>query len=86
MEVAAAALVVIGYVIALPVVFRMRAVFHERRARWFAIFEVGMAIIVVGHALSGRPLAAGINAVGALVMAAAWREMGRRRRQGQASS
>jgi asparagine N-glycosylation enzyme membrane subunit Stt3 len=80
MEMVAAVLVLLGYGVALPVIFRMRRVFDERRGGWFAVFMAAMAIIVTGHSLAGRPLAAALNGAGALIMAGAWWEMGRRRR------
>ncbi len=78
MELVTAILLVVGYGAALPVVFRMRSVFTERRTTWFAVFMGAMAAIVVAHLLAGRPVAAVINAVGAAILAFAWWKVGRR--------
>ncbi len=80
MEIVAAILVVAGYAGALPVLVRFRAVFAERRTRWFAAFVAAMVALVVGHALAGRPLASAVNAVALVILAAAWWRSGRRRR------
>ena len=73
-------LLVVAYVAALAVLLRIRAVLRERRVRSFVILEVAMVALVVGHLLADRPLAAGPNAVGVLVLAACWWWMGRGRR------
>lgn len=80
MEVLAAVLVVLGYVAAVPIMFRLRAVFAERRGQWFAAFMGAMVTLVVGYLLGGRPVPAAINAVAAAVLVAAWWLTGRRAR------
>jgi len=79
----AAFLLVAGYGVALPVMFRLRAVFAERKAQWFVVFEVAVALVAAGHLLAGRPIAAAINAVAAVVLAGVWWEIGRRARRDQ---
>ncbi len=73
-------LVVAGYVVALPIVVRMRRVFGERRTGSFLVFEGAMGALVVGYLVAGRPVPAAINGVAALVLAGAWWEIGRRAR------
>lgn len=80
MKRAADFVLVAGYAVALPVLFRIRAVFAERRTRWFATFEAATAAVAAGHLLAGRPIAAGINAVAVAILAGAWWETGRRAR------
>lgn len=78
MEIAAGVALVVGYGAALPIMFRLRTIFAKRQQRWFAAFLVALAVIVVGHLLAGRPIAAAINAAGAGLLAYAWRRTGGR--------
>lgn len=78
MKLAGAFICVIGYGLALPVIFRIRKVYNERRGRWFAALMVAMVLVVVGYVLLGRPAPAVINAVSGLGLAWLWRELGRR--------
>ena len=56
-----------GTCVALPILFRIRKVFGERRARSFVALEVAHGrLVVVGYLLAGRPVPAVINAVGGL--------------------
>jgi uncharacterized membrane protein YjjP (DUF1212 family) len=79
-ELLGAVLVVLGYAAALPVIVRIRAVFAERRRRWFAVLMAGMAAIVVGYLLGNRPLPAAINVAGAAGLALGWWRLGLRER------
>jgi len=78
MRIASALLLVAGYAVALPILFRFRAVFRERRIRWFVAFELAELALVVGFLLGGRPVPAAINAVAGVVLAGVWWETGRR--------
>lgn len=78
MELAGAFLTVFGYVLSLPVIFRIRAVFRERRVRWFVGLEVGITMVAAGYVLMGRLLPAAINAVAGLILAYLWWTLGRR--------
>ncbi|HVF12953.1 MAG TPA: hypothetical protein VM942_00070 [Acidimicrobiales bacterium] len=80
MKLFAITLVVAAYVVALPILFRIRVVFAERRRPWFAALEGAMALLVVGYLLGDRPVPAAINAVGATILAGTWWERGRRAR------
>ena len=72
-------LLVAGYVVALPVLARLRAVFAERRVRWFTALEAAMVSIVAGWWLRQQPIGVVINAAGAVGFGLAWRIAGRRR-------
>ncbi len=78
MKLVGAVLVVLGYVVSLPIIFRFRAVFAERRTSWFAAFMAALVAIVVGYVLVGRPVAAALNAAAAVILIAAWWVLGRR--------
>jgi len=78
MRLAGAFICVIGYGLALPVIFRIRKVYNERRVRWFAALMVAMVLIVVGYVLLGRPAPTVINAVSGLGLVCLWWELGRR--------
>ncbi len=72
MRILSAFLLVVGYAVALPVMFRLRSAFAERRGRVFAVFEGAVAVVTLGHLLAGRPIAAAINAAAAVILAGAW--------------
>lgn len=78
-EVVATALHVVGYPTAIVVIVRFVPVVRERRARWFAIHQAGVAAIVVGWALRGDGRAVAVNGAW-FVVAAAWYALGGRRR------
>ena len=71
-------LLVVGYLVALAVLARLRPVLVERRVWWFAALEAAMASIVVGWLLHGRPLPALFNGAALVALAAAWLVVGRR--------
>ena len=81
MRLLAGGLIVVGYAVAVPVMFRLRTVFAERRGRWFALFEGAVIVVALGHLLAGRPIAAAINAGAAILLAGAWRANDRRSRR-----
>ena len=78
MRLAGAVICVIGYWLALPILFRIRKVFNERRVRWFVALEVATVLVVVGYVLLGRPAPAVINVLSGLLLAGLWWELGRR--------
>jgi hypothetical protein len=65
----------VGYPVALVVITRWVPVVRERRWRWFAAHQAGMAAIVAGCLLRGRGSAAALNAAW-LVVATAWYVLG----------
>ena len=67
----AALLLVAGYAATVPVVARFVPVVRERRWRWLLVHHAGVAAIVAGWALRGRPPAAAVNAAW-LVASSAW--------------
>lgn len=71
-------LLIVGYLVALAVLARLRPVLAERRVWWFAALEAAMTSIVVGWLLHGRPLPALFNGAGLVGIAAAWLITGRR--------
>ena len=73
-------LLVIGYIVAMAVLARLRPVLAERRLWWFVALEAAMATIVVGWVLHGRPPAALFNGAALAGLAAAWLITGRRSR------
>jgi len=76
--VTAIVLLIVGYLVALAVLARLRPVLAERRVWWFAALETAMTSIVVGWLLHGRPLAALFNGAALVAIAAAWLITGRR--------
>ena len=80
-NVTAIGFLVIGYVVALAVLTRLRPVLAERRLWWFVALEAAMAGIVVGWLLHGRPPAALFNGAALAGFAVAWVISGRRARQ-----
>ena len=60
-----------GYAAAVPVIARFVPVVRERRWRWLLVHHAGVAAIVAGWALRGRPQAAVVN-VGWLLVSSAW--------------
>ena len=74
----AVVLLVVGYLVALAVLARLRPVLTERRVWRFAALEAAMTSIVVGWLLRGRPLAALFNGAALVALAAAWIITGRR--------
>ncbi len=60
-----------GYPASLVVIARWVPVVRERRWRWFAAHQVGVAAVVVGWLLRGRGAAAAVNGAW-LVVATAW--------------
>ena len=70
----------VGYPVSITVIVRWIPVVRERRIRWFVAHELAVAAIVAGWALSGDLGAVAINATW-LVVAAAWYELGGRRRR-----
>lgn len=71
-------LLVIGYVLALGVLARLRPVLAERRVWWFVALEAATASITAGWLLQGRPLPAALNAAALVCFAIAWMITGRR--------
>jgi hypothetical protein len=71
-------LLIVGYLVALAVLARLRPVLAERRVWWFAALEAAMTSIVVGWLLQGRPLPALFNGAALVAIAAAWLITGRR--------
>jgi hypothetical protein len=65
MRLAGAVICVIGYGLALPLVFRIRKIFNERRVRWFAALMVATVLVIVGYVLLGRPAEAAAAAAAA---------------------
>ncbi len=55
------AILIVGYLLAVPVCFRLVPVLREQRVPWFVALQVGTALIVVGHALAGRSGAVAAN-------------------------
>lgn len=74
-------LLVIGYLLALAVLARLRPVLAERRLWWFVALEAAMTSIVAGWLLHGRPPAALFNGAALAGLAGAWVISGRRARQ-----
>lgn len=72
-------LLVVGYVLAVPVVVRLVPVLRQRRVPWFVALEVGTACITMGWLLRGRALPTAVNAVALVGFALAWVATGRRR-------
>ena len=68
----ASVLLVIGYVLALGVLARLRSVLAERRLWWFVTLEAATATITAGWLLHGRPLPAAINGAALAGFAIAW--------------
>jgi len=66
-----------GYPVSLVVIARWVPVVRERRWRWFAAHEAGMAAVVGGWLLRGKPGPAAINGVW-LIVAAVWYALGGR--------
>ncbi len=66
------ALLVVGYVMAIPVCVRLVPVLREQRTVWFAVLQLGTAAIVVGHALQGRTGAAVVNSAFFVLFAIGW--------------
>ena len=71
-------LLLTGYPVAVAVIARWPTVVRERRWRWFAAHEAGMAAIVAGWLVRGRVTPAVLNG-GWLVVAVVWFVLGGRR-------
>lgn len=71
-DVTASVLLVIGYVVALAVLARLRPVLAERRVRWFLVLEAATASISAGWLLHGRPFAAALNGAALAGFAITW--------------
>ena len=70
-DTAAVGLFVVGYPTAIAVIARWIPVVRERRTKWFAIHQAGVAAIVAGHALKDN--AQGVLVNGAwFAVAAIW--------------
>jgi len=67
-----------GYPLSLVVIARWVPVVRERRWRWFAAHQAGMAAIVVSWLLRGKTAGAAVNGTW-LVVAALWYVLGGRR-------
>lgn len=80
-NVTAIVLLVIGYLVALAVLARLKPVLAERRLWWFVALEGATASIVAGWLLHGRPAAALFNGAALVGFAVAWVITGRRARQ-----
>lgn len=81
-DVAATALHVVGYPTAIVVITRFVPVVRDRRTRWFAAHQAGVAAIVGGWLLRGDARGVAVNGAW-FVVAAAWyalagRKAGRR--------
>jgi hypothetical protein len=76
--VTATVLLVIGYLVALGVLTRLRSVLAERRVWWFVALEAATASIIAGWLLDRRPLAAAINSTALVGFAFAWLITGHR--------
>ena len=70
-DTAAAALHVVGYPTAIVVLTRFLPVIRDRRTRWFAAHQAGVAAIVGGWLLRGDATGAAVNGTW-FVVAAAW--------------
>ena len=66
-----------GYAASVPAVVRFASVVRHRRVRWLAVHHLGMAAIIAGWTLRGRPAAAVVNAVW-LAASTVWYATGRR--------
>ena len=72
------ALFAFGYPTAIVVITRFVPVVRQRRTRWFAWHQAGVAAIVAGQGLLGR--ASGVAVNGAwFISAAAWYALGGRK-------
>jgi len=67
-----------GYPVSLVVIARWVPVVRERRWRWFAAHQAGMAAIVVGWLLRGKAAPVALNGSW-LVVASFWYGLGGRR-------
>lgn len=65
-------ILVVGYAMAVPVCVRLVPVLRERRTRWFAVLQVGTALIVLGHWLAERPSAVAANVFFFVAFWVAW--------------
>ncbi len=75
------ALFVFGYPTSIAVLTRWIPVVRERRTRWFAAHELGVAAIVAGWALKSDTSAVTINASWLVIGTAWYLAAGRRRNQ-----
>jgi hypothetical protein len=78
-DAAATALFVFGYPTSIVVIARFVPVVRERRWKWLAVHDLGVAAIVAGWALKGDPRAVVINSTW-LVAANVWYALGGRSR------
>ena len=66
------ALLVVGYVVAVPLVARFRSTLRERRLGGFVALELATALVAVGWALQGAALGVVLNVGFVAAFAAAW--------------
>ncbi|MDQ6944930.1 MAG: hypothetical protein M3256_01375 [Actinomycetota bacterium] len=77
-NVTASVLLMIGYLLALGVLARLRSVLAERRVWWFVVLEAATASITAGWLLHGRHLPAAVNGAALVGFAIAWLITGQR--------
>jgi hypothetical protein len=77
-DAAATALFAFGYPTSITVILRFVPVVRERRLKWLAAHDLGVAAIIAGWALKGDRRAVAINASW-LVAANVWYALGGRR-------
>ena len=68
----AVVLLVVGYVVAVPLVVRLRAILRERRLGWFVALEVATALVATGWAVLGAPGGVALNVAFVLAFAVLW--------------
>ena len=66
------ALLVAGYVVAVPLVVRLRSTLRERRLGRLVALEVATAVVAAGWALQQAPLGVALNGTFVAAFAAAW--------------
>lgn len=65
-------LLVVGYVVALVVLTRARAVLRERRWRWFGALELATGSVIAGYALVGNGMGVILNVLNLIGFALVW--------------
>ena len=66
------ALLVVGYVVAVPLVVLFRSTLRERHLGRFVALEVATALVAAGWALRGAPVGVVLNVGFLVAFAAAW--------------
>jgi hypothetical protein len=68
----AVVLLAVGYVVAVPLVVRLRSILRERRLGRLVALELATALVAAGWALLGAPLGVVLNVGFVVAFAAAW--------------